>query len=55
MAANYWASTQYRFWTLTKAGLAGRRWKLEQENADLVRAFPLPEPRELNIYFHSRR
>lgn len=30
------------------------RLKLEEENLELVRMFPLPQPRHLAIYFNQR-
>lgn len=30
------------------------RQKLEEENTELVRMFPLPQPRHLAIYFNQR-
>jgi hypothetical protein len=30
------------------------RQKLEDDNAELVRMFPLPQHRHLNIYFNQR-
>lgn len=30
------------------------RQKLEDDNAELVRMFPLPQQRHLNIYFNQR-
>jgi cyclin C len=54
MSASYWQSTQCRFWTFTKEQLATMRQKLEEDNAELVRMFPLPQQRHLNIYFNQR-
>lgn len=54
MSANYWQSTQCRFWNFTKEQLATMRQKLEEDNAELVRMFPLPQQRHLNIYFNQR-
>jgi len=54
MAANYWESTQRKYWTFTKAELANRWNKLEQDEAQLVQQYPLPERRLLNIYFSLR-
>jgi cyclin-C len=55
MAANYWSSTQYRFWTFTKQQLAEMREKLDQSDGNAAQQYPLPDERLLNIYFHSRR
>jgi cyclin C len=54
MSANYWESTQRRHWLFTKEQLAAMRHKLEEDNAELVRMFPLPQPRHLAIYFNQR-
>jgi len=54
MAANYWESTQRKHWTFTKAELAERWNKLDQDEAQLVQQYPLPERRLLNIYFSLR-
>ncbi len=55
MAANYWDSTQRRFWQFTKEQLAAMRQKLEDEEQSLATTFPLPPLRQLNIYFNQRR
>ncbi|RCI12563.1 hypothetical protein L249_0336 [Ophiocordyceps polyrhachis-furcata BCC 54312] len=54
MSANYWESTQRRHWLFTKEHLAAMRQKLEEDNADLVRMFPLPQPRHLAIFFNQQ-
>ncbi|KAM4066904.1 RNA polymerase II holoenzyme cyclin-like subunit [Hirsutella rhossiliensis] len=54
MSANYWQSTQRRHWLFTKEQLASVRQKLEDDNADLIRMFPLPQPRHLAIYFNQQ-
>jgi cyclin-C len=54
MAANYWESTQRRFWQFSKQELAELREKLEVEEETLVKAFPLPILRHLSIYFNQR-
>jgi cyclin C len=54
MAANYWESSQRRHWQFTKDELAAMRQKLEDDNAELVQMFPLPQLRHLNIYFNQR-
>ncbi|KAH6605019.1 rna polymerase ii holoenzyme cyclin-like subunit [Trichoderma cornu-damae] len=55
MSANYWESTQRRHWLFTKDELASMRQKLEDDNAELVRMFPLPQPRHMAIYFNQRK
>ncbi|KAK7513549.1 cyclin-like protein [Phyllosticta citriasiana] len=54
MAANYWNSTQFRFWTFSKPKLALMRRSLEDENKDLVQKFALPDRRLLSVYFSSQ-
>ncbi|KID90639.1 RNA polymerase II holoenzyme cyclin-like subunit [Metarhizium guizhouense ARSEF 977] len=54
MSANYWESTQRRHWLFTKDQLSTMRQKLDDDNADLVRMFPLPQPRHLAIYFNQQ-
>ncbi|OAQ71093.1 RNA polymerase II holoenzyme cyclin-like subunit [Pochonia chlamydosporia 170] len=54
MSANYWESTQRRHWLFTKDQLSIMRQKLDDDNADLVRMFPLPQPRHLAIYFNQQ-
>ncbi len=55
MAANYWDSTQRRFWQFTKSQLAAMRKKLEDEDQSLAVVFPLPQVRHLNIFFNQRK
>ncbi|KAK1959958.1 cyclin domain-containing protein [Colletotrichum eremochloae] len=54
MAANYWESTQRRFWLFSKDELQAVRQKLEDDNAELVQMFPLPQPRHLAIFFNQQ-
>lgn len=54
MSANYWESTQRHQWLFTKNQLASMRQKLEDDNADLIHTFPLPQPRHLSIFFNQR-
>ena len=53
MAANYWESTQRRYWQFSRSELAERRHKLE-EDQNAVLAYPLPQLRHLSIYFNQR-
>ena len=55
MAANYWASTQRRYWQFSKDALAEIRQKLENEDASLVHQYPLPDRRLLSIFFNQRK
>lgn len=54
MSANFWDSTQRRFWQFSKDDLAAKRQKLEDDNAEITQAFPLPQARHLYIYFNQR-
>jgi cyclin C len=54
MSANFWNSTQRRFWLFTKDELAAVRNKLEADNNEIVQMFPLPQARHLFIYFNQR-
>lgn len=54
MAANYWESTQRRFWQFSKDELAQMREKLQNEEHTLIQMFPLPQWRHLNIYINQR-
>ncbi|OAR02464.1 hypothetical protein LLEC1_00949 [Akanthomyces lecanii] len=54
MSANYWDSTQRRYWLFTKDQLNTMRTKLEEDNGDLVRMFPLSQPRHLAIFFNQQ-
>ncbi|KAI5923808.1 cyclin-C [Camillea tinctor] len=54
MAANYWESTQRRFWQFSKEELANMRERLEDSEQSLVSMFPLPERRHLSIYFNQQ-
>ncbi|KAF2745172.1 C/H/G cyclin [Sporormia fimetaria CBS 119925] len=53
MAANYWESTQRRFWTFSKPQLALERKKLEESERSLVTMYPLADWRHLSIYFFN--
>lgn len=55
MAANYWESTQRRFWQFSKDELAQMREELEKSEQNLVQSFPLPRRTHLNIYFNQRK
>ncbi|KAI9713180.1 MAG: hypothetical protein M1820_001165 [Bogoriella megaspora] len=54
MAANYWSSTQRRFWTFTKQELVDIRERLDQSDGNLGQQYPLPDIRLLNIYFNHQ-
>ncbi len=55
MAANYWESTQRHYWQFSKDELADLRSALEEEEQNLVQAYPLPQLRHLSIYFNQRK
>ncbi|KAF2482195.1 cyclin-like protein [Neohortaea acidophila] len=52
MAANYWDSTQAKYWTFTNAELAEMRQELadSEQQHDLSTRFPLPDRRLVSIY-----
>ncbi|KAF2813507.1 C/H/G cyclin [Mytilinidion resinicola] len=54
MAANYWDSTQRKYWTFTKQQLAQERRKNEEADRALVQQFPLPDRRLLSIHFNHQ-
>lgn len=54
MAANYWESTQRKYWQFTKDQLQAMRQKLEDEEPSMSVHFPLPPVRHLNIFFNQR-
>ncbi|KAI1780630.1 cyclin-C [Hypoxylon cercidicola] len=54
MAANYWESTQRRFWQFSKDELAQMREDLEKSDQALVQMFPLPRRTHLNIFFNQQ-
>ncbi|XXG97561.1 hypothetical protein Hte_003866 [Hypoxylon texense] len=54
MAANYWESTQRRFWQFSKDELAQMREDLEKSEQNLVQAFPLPRRTHLSIFFNQQ-
>lgn len=50
MAANYWDSTQAKFWTFTKAELTDLRKQLFDGNQHIHTKYPLPDRRLVNIF-----
>lgn len=54
MAANYWDSTQARYWTFTKAELQDLRRKIQDQNKSLHIKYELPERRHMNIYLQQQ-
>ena len=55
MAANYWDSTQRKYWQFTKPELADLRRKLEDEGKTLVQTYPLPHLRHISIFFNQSK
>ena len=53
MAANYWDSTQAKYWTFTKAELTELRKQLADANQQIHNRFSLPDRRLLNIFFQQ--
>jgi len=54
MAANYWKSTQKRFWQFERKALTELRQALENEDQALVQQYPLPDRRLLSIFFNQQ-
>src|SRR5438046_562783 len=50
MAANYWSSTQRRFWLFTRDSLAEIREEREAQDRGSLSQYPLPDQRLINIY-----
>lgn len=50
MAANYWTSTQRRFWLFTKDSLADIREEHEVQDRGMSQQYSLPDNRLVNIY-----
>ena len=50
MAANYWTSTQRRFWLFTKDSLAETRAENKAQNHGISQQYSLPDNRLINIY-----
>ena len=53
MAANYWDSTQARYWTFTKAELNDCRKLLADANQQFHTRYPLQDRRIVNIYIQQ--
>lgn len=54
MAANYWDSTQAKYWTFTKAELAVMRDDLSKTHAAAFKKYPLPDLRHMSIYMQNQ-
>ena len=55
MAANFWASTQHRYWLVDRDTLQASRQELESEERNLVQQYPLPDVRLLSRFFNERK
>ncbi|KAL6248329.1 RNA polymerase II holoenzyme cyclin-like subunit [Rhinocladiella similis] len=54
MAANYWTSTQRKFWTFTPDKLVDIRDDLEKQNAKIIEQYPYPDRRHMMIFLRDR-
>ncbi|KAJ6263793.1 hypothetical protein Dda_2365 [Drechslerella dactyloides] len=54
MAANFWTSTQRAHWQLTREKIADMRKTLDEEDTrqGLGMTYPLPDHKQLQLYFH---
>ena len=55
MAANFWASTQRRYWLVDRDTLQASRQELENEERTLIQQYPLPDVRLLSRFFNERK
>lgn len=54
MAANYWTSTQRKFWTFTPEKLAEIRDDLEKQHAKLLEQYPYPDRRMMFVFIRDK-
>jgi cyclin C len=54
MAANYWTSTQRKYWTFTPEALAEIRDQLDKQSAKVVEQYPYPDRRHIFIFLRDR-
>ncbi|KAF3482223.1 cyclin [Arthroderma uncinatum] len=54
MAANYWTSTQRRFWLFDREQLAETRAALDEADRAFIAQYPLPDHRLVNIYINQQ-
>lgn len=54
MAANYWTSTQRRFWHFTPSQLVSIRSALNNQNAAAVSQYPTSDPRHILIFLKDQ-
>jgi cyclin C len=54
MAANYWTSTQKRYWTFSPGKLVDIRDDLEKQHAKVMEQYPYPDRRHMMIFLRDR-
>lgn len=54
MSANYWTSTQRKYWTFTPEKLAEKRRELEKAYPKIYEQYPYPDRRHLLIFVRDR-
>ncbi|KIW64744.1 hypothetical protein PV04_09655 [Phialophora macrospora] len=54
MAANYWVSTQRKYWTVTPEKLLELRDDLEKQNAKVLEQWPYPDRRLMFIFLRDK-
>ena len=54
MAANYWESTQKKYWQFSRKAISDMRTMLENEDQPLIQQYPLPDRRLLSIFFNQQ-
>jgi len=54
MAANYWTSTQRRYWHFSRETLCDIREQLESSEVNIIQQYPLPDRRLLSLFFNQR-
>jgi cyclin-C len=54
MAANYWTSTQRKFWHFTPSRLASIRSALTSQHTAVVTQYPISDPKHVLIFFRDQ-
>ncbi|PSK59345.1 RNA polymerase II holoenzyme cyclin-like subunit [Elsinoe australis] len=54
MAANYWDSSQSKYWTFTRDELVEMREKMRESNRALHNKYEMPERRHINIFLQQQ-
>ncbi|KAF2227024.1 cyclin-like protein [Elsinoe ampelina] len=54
MAANFWDSTQFKFWTFDKDELVEKRQAMYEANRTLHTKYEMPERRHVNIFLQQQ-